>query len=261
MSLSDHAHRDLYRIRGFLHPVDTMLFCALLGGQAEHKIAGSLVEIGVFFGRSLYLLGENAKTTGSKALGIDLFDISGQRTYVDELMTKHGLSDTIILKSMNSADVTAQSIINEVGRARFFHIDGGHEYHHLENDTKLALASIAENGVIVFDDFMNPQYPDLTVAVIDMLRQNKDRLVPLCISKSKLYTVLPQLKKQYSALIKSAELWNNARLEEFLFLGEQTIHVAQPVADRAIYEQFAKRGLGHYGRFFAIPTKQRNARQ
>jgi hypothetical protein len=56
-----------------MNPSDALLFAAVAAGQTADGIKGSLAEIGVFFGRSFFLLAKMASDS-EKALALDLFN-------------------------------------------------------------------------------------------------------------------------------------------------------------------------------------------
>ncbi len=260
-SLRQFVDTRLYRIKGFMHPADAVIFASILDFQNKQNMGGSAAEIGVFFGRSFALMALNAKSRGEKAIGIDLFDIPGQRSYVESILEKEKLTDASVLRAANSQDITGEQFVSEYGKLRFFSIDGGHELHHIENDTTIAIKALAPHGVIAFDDFLNSQYPDLSVGIIDALRSHKDSLVPFCISKAKLYVTSPEYQKSYFDFMQSTPLWGNVKREVFTFLGTNVVHCTQSVLDRAIYQKFAGAGLGSLGDKLSITPKSRASRQ
>lgn len=56
---------------------------------------------------------------------------------------------------------------------RWIHIDGEHSRVAVEHDLALASTQLGERGIIVVDDFMAPEYPQITFAVIEYLHTPK----------------------------------------------------------------------------------------
>jgi hypothetical protein len=244
--------RRLYRIHGFMHPTDAMIFSTILDYQNRNSLSGGCVEIGVFYGRSFALMAQFLQKDEC-ALGIDLFDIgeradaqSAQLKAVRDMLHTEGLDAHTHLFKRDSAQITADEITNVVGTTRFFSIDGGHELHHVRCDSALALQTLAPHGVIAFDDFFNPQYPDVTVAVLQFLKEQPD-LAAFCITKNKLYVARASEYKRYLEAAKSAAVWGNAYHECFSFLGREIIHWNQSLINRALYQKSAELGLGNLG--------------
>jgi hypothetical protein len=254
--------RKLYRVRGFLHPVDAMLFANLLSEQSARGVAGGVCEIGVFFGRGLLLMAAHLTGWQERALGIDLFDIGNGRQFacVKSMLTSHGVMEKCALLQASSLDLAPGDITAEVGRVRFFSVDGGHEKHHVDHDSALALASLSDEGIIAFDDFFNPLYPNVSVSVLDFLGKHPNDLAPFCISKSKLYVCRSQHHRLYLELSKSLKMWARVKSESFDFAGRSVVYFSQSMMNRVFYQKSAELGLGSIGNYLTRATPRRYAR-
>lgn len=253
--------RELYRIRGFMHPSDAIAFSAIMSFQAEQGWRGAHAEIGVFYGRSLALLALDAVRQDGSVLGIDLFDIAGQQDYVGERLRLLGLDKVVDLHAGSSLDLTAADIAARCGPVRLFSVDGGHELVHIENDAELATAALSGEGVIAFDDFMNPQYPDLSRGIIRFLEDNPGRLVPFALTPAKLYACTPASYEAYRTMMERLEPWAGARLDRFRFMDREVVFLDQPLLSRGIYQKLAERGFGRLGNRLAPKSARRFARQ
>ena len=65
---------DLRTINGYIDPPDALVFLSILESQQERDLKGGLAEIGVFFGRSYFLM-RKITAPEEKVLAIDLFDL------------------------------------------------------------------------------------------------------------------------------------------------------------------------------------------
>lgn len=201
-----------------MNPSDALLFAAVAAGQTADGIKGSLAEIGVFFGRSFFLLAKMASDS-EKALTLDLFNIgptqSGityQRREFERMAQRLGVD--LILNPViqgDSADVTADEILSLVGNVRFFHIDGGHYRCHVANDSALALASLSDDGVICFDDFCNPEWPEVTAQVVEFLNQQSS-FQPFVGTAQKLYLCRAPYVDKYKRMIQDSGLLSKLRV-------------------------------------------------
>lgn len=261
-TLKHFIDNDLYRIKGFMHPVDAMAFSAILNYQAQINVSGPVAEIGVFHGRSFALMAASARP-GERSLGLDLFDIDGQLDSVQNTLRRLHLSrSNVNLITCDSTEVTrAQLIAWTNGPVRFFSIDGGHEYATVLSDASLALTGIGDGGVIAFDDFFNPQYPDLTRAVLDFLHEHMDRLVPFAITRNKLYVCRPSHYERYVMCAKFSPLWASAERDTFSFLEAKVVSITQSLPNRAIYQTLAARGWGMLGDKLTRKPKHEFTRQ
>jgi predicted O-methyltransferase YrrM len=254
--------RELYRIRGFLHPVDAMLFANLLSGQTANGVTGGVCEIGVFYGRSLVLMATALADEHERALGIDLFDIGrgSQLADVQAALTRHDVERKCTLLQRSSLDLSPDDITSVVGGVRFFSIDGGHERHHVDHDSALALSCLANEGIIAFDDFFNPLYPDVTVAVMDFVRKHPTEVAPFCLSRGKLYVCRSSHYADYLDLARKSSMWASVELQSFDFLGRKIAYFTQSIVNRAFYQKSAERGLGSIGHYFTRPPPARHVR-
>jgi hypothetical protein len=247
-----YINRRLYKITGFLHPVDAMVLLGLSLFQKSHGITGSIAEIGVFYGRSFCLLVRTLVRGKEKALAIDLFDIgvrdgrdSEQLESFKRTLATEGVPDSdYLIRAGSSGEVTADYIVGNVGRVRLFSVDGGHEKEEVDYDSALALQALHPNGVIAFDDFFNPQYPDVTCAVIDFLRANSGQITPFCLTKNKLYVCPSSAYDTYTRCMSELPLWAGATKAVFPFLGKNVHFCTQSIPNRIAYQKAAEIGFG-----------------
>ena len=255
--LRSFVDNGLYKIKGFLNPVDAMIFSDILNFQTCQGYTGAVAEIGVFYGRSFTLMAK-AITSEEKALGIDLYDIDGQLDYVKKTLTDESL-ENYTLHVGSSTEITCREIKAMVGDIRFFSVDGGHEQACVEYDSELSLDCLSPDGIIAFDDFFNPRYPDLTVAVIKFIAEHE--VTAFCITRSKLYVCKPERYEAYLDFMKTAPLWANAYRESFQFMGREVVHPTQSMMNRAIYQTLSEKGLGKLGGFLTKTRKLEFARE
>jgi hypothetical protein len=187
-----YVFKHMHGIKGYLSPVDAFAMAAVLGAQQENGLRGGIVEIGAFYGRSFFLM-QLAADGRDKLFAADLFDIGPHRNFAAQYdqFVKNGRKlglpvDEEHIFVGDSKDLSADQIRARLGSCRLVHIDGGHEWQHVATDSRLAMDTIADHGVIVFDDFYNPEWPDVSLAVIDLLTSQRD-LKPFAITNRKLY--------------------------------------------------------------------------
>lgn len=243
--LEKYVARSMDTVQGYLTSLDARLIAALLSFQGENDIKGHLCEVGVHHGR-LFLLLALARRAGERALAIDLFEDDA----INE-NTRHAGRDRGLLVNArrlgielseeetyktSSLDVTASDILaRTTGRIRFFSVDGCHLFREVENDLRLAEATLTADGIIAVDDFFNPNWADVSFATYDFFRQ-ADR-VPFAIT-SKLYLAAPEAAEKYKTALSARD--DLGQISSVQILGREVLAVRQSVIEKG-YEAF--RGL------------------
>lgn len=195
-ALRNYLRWKIYSINGYLKSLDARLIVALAAWQTANKLAGGLAEIGVHHGKLFFLLALS-RQIGETSLAIDLFEDDEMNAATrfggrNRAFSTHAASLNVPLKSTevlkaDSLTLTSEDILSRVGRVRIFSVDGGHLYHHVAHDLPLAFSTLAGGGVIVVDDFCNPEWPEVTSATYDFMRAQEGRIVPAILTKNKLY--------------------------------------------------------------------------
>ncbi|PXA83083.1 class I SAM-dependent methyltransferase [Caulobacter sp. D4A] len=241
--------RDLQTIEGYIDPPDALVFLSLLQAQKNSGLDGGIAEIGVFYGRSYFLL--KKISDGDRILAIDLFDI-GQTS--DGAPAQYGrflangqrlglaVDEDLIIKG-DSTLMQAEEIISRVGRTRFFSIDGGHMLQHIASDSRLATDTLADHGIIAFDDTFNPAWPEVTVGVADFLRERKDTFSTFCMTKYKTYVCRNEFHEFYlNAIAEAPDLLAFDHVETE-FLGSKVARLHNPISRRMVYELMVRSGM------------------
>jgi len=211
-SLDTYVASSRKSVQGFLKSLDAHVIHTLLQYQAENGIAGHLCEIGVHHGQ-LFLMLALARRGEERALAIDLFEDdpmnaktrhAGRDRALFENARRLGieLSDQESLKSSSLVLSAADILARTAGPIRFFSVDGGHLYHHVENDLRLAEQTLSPDGIVAVDDFFNIGWADVSFATYDFLRKTES-LVPFLVTPVKLYlaprAVAPKYKDAIAA--------------------------------------------------------------
>lgn len=209
--MSGYLRRDFFQVDGYTSYFDAQLFEFLLRAQSDAGISGSMAEIGVHHGRSFFILAK-ARRDSEKALAIDVFE--DDAIYHDPRGLGRGVRFRQNCARFNvtlepdeifaglSTGIRAAEIRRRVGPVRFFSVDGGHRYDDVLYDLRLAGRTLAPGGIIVADDFMNPQWPEVSLAVVEWLREHRDTVTPFLSSPSKLYICGRSDKSFYQEQLK-----------------------------------------------------------
>ncbi|MBN8933438.1 MAG: class I SAM-dependent methyltransferase [Rhizobium pusense] len=256
--------QELRSVEGYIDPPDALVLKALLQAQTKSALSGGIAEIGVYYGRSYFLLRKFAQSQ-EKVLGVDLFDLDppqdGSLDQYERLMENgrrlgFTMDRDLIIKG-DSTRLTPDDITSRIGPTRFFSIDGGHHLHHVLADAKLAMEVIAPHGIIVFDDTFNPAWPEVTVGVADFLRTHGHSLVCFGMTKYKTYVCHREFHSIYAqAIAIDPDLQALAHVET-QFLGAKVVRLHNPMRRRVMYELMVRSGLGGFSeRIYRSKVKQ-----
>lgn len=253
VTLDAYMARELYRVDGFLKRLDARVIQGLAAWQSRHDVSGGLAEIGIHHGKLFFILALSRRP-GERALAMDLFQddalnagtVSAGR---DRAFFEHArrfgvtLSEQEILKG-DSLKMTPDDILSRAGPVRLFSVDGGHLYHHVENDLMLANAALHDCGVIAVDDFCNATWPEVTFATFDFLKATRGETAPAILTKNKLYLCRPDAVRFYEDCVTTSGMAEGAEVERVRVMDREVLFLRQGLKSRAVDElrsRFAKR--------------------
>jgi hypothetical protein len=245
--LDRYLRFNFHRTEGLIGGLDGILFRELVTGQIKHGIQGSLVEIGVHYGRSFFLLALG-RSGSEKALAVDLFEDDLLHTNRQGIGRFGGfrencrkyrldLSEGEILKG-SSLEISAQEIVDRVGEVRFFSIDGGHMYKHVANDLRLAEKVLTRDGIICLDDMFSALWPEVAIATFDWLRAAGNRFVPFLATKDKLYLCDSSYASLYLAMIQGEKELSSRVFRSISLLSHETL-VLLPSRTSRVFDRVA----------------------
>lgn len=245
LSLDAYMARDLYKVDGFLKLLDARLIQAMCAWQTRHQVSGGLAEIGVHHGKLFFILALS-RQAGERSLAMDLFTddalnagtaSAGRGRAFFEHAKRFGvrLDDMEVLQG-DSLKMAPDDILARCGPVRMFSVDGGHLYHHVENDLMLADAALHDQGVIAVDDFCNATWPEVTFAAFDFLKEAKGDIAPAVLTKNKLYLCRPDAVKFYEDGVMRSGLADGATPERVEMMGREVLFLRQGLRSRAVDE-------------------------
>lgn len=205
-------------VDGWLSDLDARLITAVAKTQVESGIRGAVGEIGIHHGR-LFILLALTLVAGEKAFAIDIFDHQELNPdgsgFGDEAVFRANMArfqvdtDAVAVIKGSSTDIlwpdVAQAAALPSGMgARLFSIDGGHTAELTANDLAIADAGLAAEGVIILDDYFNPEFPAVSEGLARYLVAHPDRLRPFAIGDNKVLLARPDQAARYGALLQGA---------------------------------------------------------
>ncbi len=203
------AHRQ---VDGWLSQLDAEMALQIGLEQRRMGLTGSVGEIGIHHGRLFILLALTLQP-GETAFAVDIFgdqeanlDGSG---YGDEAVFRQNMKrfevaegQVAVIRSSSTAigwrDIEAQV----KARARFFSIDGGHTSEVTANDMAIADEGLDDRGVVILDDWFNPEFPAVSEGACRHLIAHPGRLVPFAIGDNKVLFCRPGQADGYRAALR-----------------------------------------------------------
>ncbi len=148
--LSFHQH---VRLLGFL-------------ALASERVAGDIVEIGVWKGKSLALMSRLA-APGKRVIGIDPLELRGQKFEANYFRERIFPEVTLI---QGYSEHSIREVLKLSQRLSLLHIDGGHLARNVFLDFLLYGDLVSPGGYIVFDDYRDSLYSPEVGPAVDLLR-------------------------------------------------------------------------------------------
>jgi len=167
-------------IPGWFTLDDCAHFAMALGMQRAFGIKGDILEIGCYHGRSTAVLG-SFLDKGERLHVCDIFEGGDKDVYGEcptpETVVANIQKVTPGLKSEALKVIKGDSSKLRLfpgDRFRFVHVDGGHSYKVCLSDLRVCVDHVVDGGIIVVDDYMHPDWQEVTSAVDDFMAQRKD---------------------------------------------------------------------------------------
>jgi len=165
--------------------------------QQRNGTRGSVVEIGVHHGKSFILLCL-LRSQEETAVCYDLFERQdenidrsgkGNLAILIRNLQYAGISQSHLkLITANSLDLTGAIVRRDAeSPIRMFSIDGGHTAEITRNDLSIATEAIADDGVIILDDFFNESWPGVATGAAQFIRDYPKKMVPFAVVGNKVF--------------------------------------------------------------------------
>lgn len=204
-----YADRGQRSVDGWLSRLDGTIIATLGACQAADGVTGSVGEIGVHHGR-LFILLALMLAPGERGFAIDLFEDQdanidasgfGDKAAFLRNLKRFGVDEQVVeILTGNSMKLAWSAIQDRVGQpARLFSVDGGHTAAITENDLAIAETGLTEGGVIILDDYFNPEFPAVSEGACRFMAGQTGRMAPVVIGDNKLVLARPDRAASYRA--------------------------------------------------------------
>jgi hypothetical protein len=200
----DGGHRS---VEGWIEDGALSFLMLLNQYQRASDLSGAVAEIGVHHGRCFIALsamrlpdefGVAADIFENQALNPDGSGHGDRARFVSNL-EKFGVADRQAIMTRDSLELTGGEIIDAAQgqQIRLFSVDGSHTAKHTANDLTIAQDALAQRGVVVLDDWFNPDWPGVQEGFFDFMRQRSASLSPFAYGSNKLYLTKRESYAEY----------------------------------------------------------------
>jgi hypothetical protein len=158
------------KVTGWFYPFDNFIIHKVLK-NIQKDIDGDICEIGVAFGKSAVAI-SNYKRPEDKLYLYEIFDEEMKQGAENNIRT-YGTFENVEWRIENTTELSSEAV-NFDKPLRLLHIDGCHEHYAVVNDLTLFNDKMTKDGVIVLDDYNDPEYPGVNSGCLEFLYKNGD---------------------------------------------------------------------------------------
>ncbi len=193
----EQLKRILDQVEGFMPPEAMAMWDTLLDFQKKSEVAGALLEIGVYHGKSAALLGLHC-ADGEQLFLVDPRDL-GAKANVRKLAGK----DSRYIIGNSSVLREHPEMKGLVGKFRWLHIDGDHTGQGVFLDLEICNRLLSDDGVICVDDFLSAGFPQVSAVTFEFLRDHPYELKLFLCGYGKGYLCRPKKQRDYMEFLKA----------------------------------------------------------
>ncbi len=211
-----NADRNLLNnIEGWLSNDALFITEQLFALQRENGWITGILELGVFKGKYLSVLAQQAKEANAPVVGVDAFlekfglrlaeehKQSAENTILNSVRSLAGSVDNVSLIAGYTHEVSADRLrgLCPAGYS-FVSVDAGHDAADVEHDSAIADALMTEQGVAAFDDIYNAVTPGVAEGFFKYMNGDKRNLAPFATCGNKVFVCRPAQHAAYSGFCK-----------------------------------------------------------
>ena len=242
--------RGFEQVPGYFYLADFMLFDFILAQQLDSGVAGDMLEIGVYRGKSAILMGCGLRPH-ERLIACDLFEkvMSHEDIAIEDRIAYGGLEVAEFCRNWNhyhsrrrlDIRICDSAKLTELPTLRFTHIDGCHNYQCVRDDIRLAAKHTGPRGVISLDDYGIADKPGVAAAISEAVAAGE--LFPFCASDMKLYAATNNDDQAlWVAVLKTIP-----GVSVFPFLDYDVVTVAAQVSQQIVFANLLFCMATHHG--------------
>ena len=175
---ADKLLKGAEAIEGMTSPTSMYIFHAFLQAQ---KMSGSMLEIGAYKGKSAYILAGSVRE-GETLYAMDpenRIDWPAFGPLASKVTFLEGYSDKLETLLPNYSALR--------GTLRFVHDDAAHTFANVLENLLHADRLLAPQGLLAVDDYENPNYPQVPLAVGAAIFKHDCNFRPVLVANNKAY--------------------------------------------------------------------------
>ena len=198
--------KDEHDLEGWFFPQDMLSLAIFNELHSKNNIKGHIVEIGVYKGKSFSFLSHFIKDT-ENLYGYDTFPEDFYES-TNLALENYGANVQYELIKADTSELNNDDIKAKIdGQGiRILHIDAGHEYHEVFHSLLSFSPYVINNGIIVMDDYQDPEFPGIEAAVLDFCEIDRPRrFIPFFSGGNKIYLCSSHMANRYQQSILSSE--------------------------------------------------------
>ena len=114
--------------------------------------------------------------------------------YFRNNLNKYGTNnETVTVCTVDSTTIDDEFVLEKLGqqRVRMFSVDGGHTVEHVMHDLAIAESTLTSGGVVMLDDYYNPNWAGVTEGLVRFMLLCPVRIMPFGFCASKLMLTTP----------------------------------------------------------------------
>jgi len=186
-------------IPGWFYPQSAAIWDTLLSYQKATAIAGNLLEIGVFQGKSAAMAALHRQGEET-CVFVDPMPLEEVRQRIEQIVPE---AKCQYIQEL-SQYLLRHEFVREAARDfRWIHIDGEHSAQAVSSDLTVAEMLLSDRGMVVLDDFFSPGYPQITQALFRFLEATPGRLTLVLCGYNKGYLCRPRAAREYLTFMRS----------------------------------------------------------
>jgi hypothetical protein len=227
--------RALDEVGGWFRRTDQLVMDWLLGYQETAGVAGDLLEMGAYLGKSAVLIGFHRRP-GERFVVCDLFgeepptaENKVTATFYTRNLTREAFEFNYAAFHAEPPEILQAPTSVVPGHVsphscRFAHVDACHLYNLVREDIQTARSVLVDDGIVVFDDIRAAHTPGVPAAVWPEVATGGLR--PICITPNKLYATWGDAKPIQDAMLEWLAAQPASKSEVQQVAGGRLIRVA-----------------------------------
>lgn len=171
-----------HKVTGWFYPLDNAIIFNIMN-KIQTDISGDVCEIGVAYGKSAIAL-SNYKLENDNLYLYEIFN-EESKVFAENNIKAYGTFENVTWRLQDTTTLNKDTV-KFTSPLRLLHIDGCHEHVAVYKDLALFTQKMTDKGVIVLDDFNDPEYPGVNAGCMEFLSKNPEWVI-FAIGQNKCY--------------------------------------------------------------------------